>query len=149
VRAGAWIARAAAAFLLVIQTRGILPDNIPNRWAALLRSTTVALAPRRAAGSGASLDRNFDLFMAHVRANTPEHAVILLVISPDPNRRASLAWYWHRSNFLAAPRLVYPEEVLRQNPARVDYVALYGGGELPAGVPSVRPIPGGLLGRAP
>ena len=144
-----WTALAAAA-LLALQARGSLPDQVSTRWNFMLHSVSMPLASRRVAGSGASLDRHYDLFLAYVGVNTPAHANILLHLSPNPSRQASSAWYWHRANFLLAPRLVYPEGVPEASPSsRPDYLAVYGNDRLPPQIPEPRAFPGGFLGKIP
>jgi hypothetical protein len=131
-RARTLLAGASLAALAVCEWRAARVRTVAEDLAELARTSRTDPDHARAGGIGFSFDPAYEEFLAAVRRETPQGAVVALV----PPTRHEL--YVYQAWYVLAPRRVVPRNRLRE----ADYLASYRDGSAP-GIP----IAGGRLER--
>jgi len=130
----------AAAVLCFLELQSVSPKDVARRWRYVRHYAFESLESRRFAGSAASFDRNYFVFLNSVRRNLPADAKGVALFGMEQSNRADyLAAYW----LAPTPALSSPDRI---PPGWV--AAVYGDGQ-PGGWLPVASVYHGMIYQAP
>jgi hypothetical protein len=130
----------AAAVLCFLELENVSPKEVARRWRYVRHYAFESLESRRFAGSAASFDRNYFVFLNSVRRNLPADAKGVALFGLERSNRADyLAAYWLAPTAaLASPDRIPP-----------GWLAAVYGDRQPGGWLPVASVYHGMIYRAP
>ena len=130
----------AAAVLCFLELQSVSPKDVARRWRYVRHYAFESLESRRFAGSAASFDRSYFVFLNSVRRNLPADARgVALFGSERSNRADYLAAYW----LAPTPVLASPDRI------PPGWVAAVYGDRQPGGWVPVASVYHGMIYQAP
>ena len=130
----------AAAVLCFVELESVSPKEVVRRWRYVRHYAFESLESRRFAGSAASFDRNYFVFLNSVRSHLPADARGVAILGLKRTTHAYyLAAYW----LAPTPTLVSPERI----PS--GWLAAVYGDQQPGGWRTIASVYHGVLYEAP